>query len=64
MTCIHLRKLYQLCQDEQLRIGGADLVRFVCTQCGEQEVCPSRLLDEYQPADDDEEPPQKREPGE
>ena len=48
MTCVHLRRLYQLCQDEHLRIGGADLVRIVCHQCGEQEVCPSLLLDEYE----------------
>lgn len=51
MTCIHLRKLYQLCQEEHLRIGGADLVRFVCHQCGEQEVCPSLLIDEYEQTD-------------
>lgn len=48
MTCVHLKKLYALCQEEQLKIGGADLVRIVCTQCGEQEVCPSMLLEEYE----------------
>lgn len=49
MTCVHLRKLYQLCHDEGLRLhlGDADLVRIVCRQCGEQEVCPSTLTDEY-----------------
>jgi len=51
MTCVHLRKLYQLCHDENLRIGGTDLVRIVCHQCGEQEVCPSMLMDEYDAAD-------------
>ena len=48
MTCVHLKKLYELCQEEQLRIGGADLVHIVCTQCGEQEVCPSMLMEEYE----------------
>ena len=48
MTCVHLKKLYSLCETEQLRIGGADLVRIVCTQCGEQEVCPSVLMEEYE----------------
>ena len=48
MTCVHLRKLYQLCQDEGLRLGGTDLIRIVCHQCGEQEVCPSVLIDEYE----------------
>jgi hypothetical protein len=55
MTCIHLRKLYQLCQDEHLRIGGSDLVRIVCHQCGEQEVCPSLLTDEYEQSAHEEE---------
>ena len=48
MTCIHLKKLYALCESEQLRLGGADLVRIVCTKCGEQEVCPSMLMEEYE----------------
>lgn len=47
MTCIHLRKLVQLCQDEKLKLSSSDLVHFVCEQCGEQEVCPSVLMDEY-----------------
>lgn len=47
MTCIHLRKLYQLCQDEGLKLGGSDLIRIVCEQCGVQEVCPAVLVDEY-----------------
>ncbi|MFV2066154.1 MAG: hypothetical protein ACC645_04185 [Pirellulales bacterium] len=49
MTCVHLRKLYQLCHEEglRLRLSDADLVRIVCQQCGEQEVCPSTLTDEY-----------------
>ena len=55
MTCIHLKKLYFLCETEQLRIGGADLVRIVCTQCGEQEVCPSILMEEYEAQHPDDE---------
>ena len=47
MACVHLRKLYQLCQDEGLRLGGTDLVRIVCEQCGVQDACPSMLMDEY-----------------
>jgi hypothetical protein len=47
MTCIHLRQLYKLCQEHDLRLGGSDLIRLVCRQCGEQEVCPSTLMDEY-----------------
>lgn len=47
MTCVHLRQLYQLCQEHDLKLGGSDLIRVVCNQCGEQEVCPSILTDEY-----------------
>ncbi|TVS20998.1 MAG: hypothetical protein EA424_01140 [Planctomycetaceae bacterium] len=48
MTCVHLKKLYDLCAEEELKIGGSDLVRIVCKQCGEQEVCPSVLMEQYE----------------
>lgn len=51
MTCVHLRELYQLCQEHDLKLGGSDLIRVVCNQCGEQEVCPSTLTDEYDARD-------------
>lgn len=47
MTCIHLKQLYQLCHQHDLKLGASDLIRVVCQQCGEQEVCPSTLMDEY-----------------
>jgi hypothetical protein len=47
MTCVHLTKLYQLCQKEGIRLSGSDLIHVVCDQCGEQEVCPSMLMEEY-----------------
>jgi len=58
MTCHHLQQLYQLCQDQQLKIGGSDLVRFVCEKCGEQEVCPSVLLEEYEAHEHEDETPE------
>ncbi|MEQ8788131.1 MAG: hypothetical protein RIC55_17615 [Pirellulaceae bacterium] len=48
MTCVHLSKLYQLCQQEGLRLSGSDLIHIVCEQCGEQEVCPSMMMDQYE----------------
>lgn len=47
MTCIHLQQLYQLCREHDLKLGGSDLIHVVCNQCGQQEVCPSTLTDEY-----------------
>jgi hypothetical protein len=45
MACIHLRRLYQLCQDENLRLSGSDLIHIVCQQCGVQEVCPAAYVE-------------------
>ena len=50
MPCVHLRKLYQLCEDEDIKLSGSDLLHIVCTQCGVKETCPSMLVDEF---DDD-----------
>ena len=47
MACVHLVKLYQLCQQAGLKLGGADLIHIVCEQCGEKEVGPAVLMDEY-----------------
>ena len=49
MACVHLQQLYKLCQEQHLKLGGSDLIRVVCHPCGEQEVCPSTLMemDEY-----------------
>jgi hypothetical protein len=43
MTCIHLQQLYDLCRQHNLKLGGSDLIRVVCHQCGQHEVCPSTL---------------------
>ena len=47
MTCKHLRQLFQLCDENELRFSSSDLVHIVCKQCEEVEVCPSILSDEY-----------------
>ena len=49
MACVHLRQLYQLCQDHDLKLGGPDLIRIVCRQCGEQDVCPSNRVEMDEP---------------
>lgn len=45
MACIHLQQLYDLCREHEIKLGGSDLIRLVCEQCGKQEVCPSMLVD-------------------
>ncbi|MCI0492061.1 MAG: hypothetical protein L0Z07_03890 [Planctomycetes bacterium] len=47
MTCVHMQQLYRLCQEQDLKLGGADLIRVLCKQCDAEEVCPSMLTDEY-----------------
>lgn len=47
MPCVHLRQLIQLCEDHQIKVGGADVIHLVCNECGQQEVCPDMLMDEY-----------------
>jgi len=54
MTCIHLRELYQLCQNKSLKLSSSDLIHIVCHQCNEHEVCPS-LLTQENPQDQDSE---------
>ncbi|QDU92748.1 hypothetical protein [Lignipirellula cremea] len=48
MSCVHLKKLYQLCQENQLRLSSSDLIHIVCTQCEKEEVCPSILSEVYE----------------
>jgi len=47
MTCTHLKKLYQLCQDSHIQLSSTDLIHIVCKQCENVEVCPSVLYEEY-----------------
>jgi hypothetical protein len=37
-------------------MGGSDLIRVVCHQCGEQDVCPSALMDEIETSDEEDAP--------
>ena len=48
MVCIHLRKLYQLCQHERLRLSGSDLIHFFCQHCGIQETCPVPAVEQFE----------------
>lgn len=52
MTCVHLQQLYKLCREYDLRVGGSDLIRVVCHQCGVQEVCPSTMIDDSEEAEE------------
>ncbi|MCA9184236.1 MAG: hypothetical protein R3E01_00875 [Pirellulaceae bacterium] len=52
MTCQHLKKLYQLCQENEIRLAATDLIHIVCRECGETEVCPSMLMEHAAPPDE------------
>ena len=47
MPCVHLKQLYHLCKEHEIRIGGLDMVRLTCNQCNVKDVCPSVLVDEF-----------------
>jgi len=57
MICVHVKKLYQLCEQEGLKLSSSDLVHIVCKECGVKEVCPSMLSDEYDDNKQKQEPP-------
>lgn len=47
MTCEHVKQLYHLCQQNNLKLTSGDLIRIVCPQCGVADVCPSVYSAEY-----------------
>lgn len=63
MVCNHLKELYQLCETNQLRLAGPDLIRIVCRQCDQEETCPSVLMDEYDAKHAQDESPADGTPG-
>jgi len=48
MSCAHLKKLFDMCRQEDIKIGGTDVVRIVCNQCGAEEVCPTMMMEQYE----------------
>ncbi|MBX7167396.1 MAG: hypothetical protein K1X74_13790 [Pirellulales bacterium] len=47
MTCEHLKQLYRVCQQHDLKLSSSDLIRLVCPHCGVEDVCPSVLTQEF-----------------
>jgi len=45
MSCVHLKKLFQLCEENQIEFSSGDMVHIVCNQCQQQEVCPTRPVE-------------------
>ena len=48
MACTHLQQLFQLCQDQEIKLSSSDLIHIVCKQCEREEVCPSVLVQDYE----------------
>lgn len=44
MICTHLKQIHVACQTSGFEIGQTDLIRMVCSECGEQEVCPANSV--------------------
>ena len=53
MVAVEAEGLRKLCEENQLKLGGSDLIQIFCKQCDEKEVCPSVLTDEYEAANQD-----------
>ena len=67
MVCTHLKELYRYCEENQLRLGGADLIQVICKQCEEEETCPSLLMEQYDakhPEESEDEPSKAETPSE
>jgi hypothetical protein len=50
MTCIHLKEINRVCEDSGLKLGRTDLIRVVCKECGDQEVCPANSIEMDEPS--------------
>lgn len=48
MPCEHLKQLYELCNEHELRLSSSDVIRIVCPHCQVEETCPSVHLREYE----------------
>lgn len=53
MTCVHLKELYHLVEKFDIKLGSSDLIRITCPQCGVQETCPAKHMDEFPEASED-----------
>ncbi len=53
VICEHLKKLFDVCEQNQIRLGSSELIRIVCTQCNREETCPAALLNEIEQRQDD-----------
>jgi len=54
MLCHHLKELQEFVKDNQLEIGGLDMLRLVCKKCNVQHECPD-VSSEYWTVEDGEE---------
>lgn len=44
MTCVNLQTICRVCADNGIAIGRTDLIRLVCNECTDQEVCPANSI--------------------
>jgi len=46
MPCNHIKELYQLVDQYDMKLASSDPIRILCPLCNKEETCPDRLMDE------------------
>ncbi len=59
MLCEHLQQLHHFVRENQLEIGGLDMIRLVCKKCNVQYECP-QISVEYWEKEKQQGPPKDR----
>jgi hypothetical protein len=48
MLCKHLHELHEFVKENEIEIGGLDMLRIVCKKCQVQHECPEISADYWQ----------------
>ncbi len=46
MPCNHIKELYQLVDQYDMKLASSDPIRILCPLCDKEETCPDRMMDE------------------
>lgn len=51
MLCEHLKELHTFVNENEIEIGGLDMLRIVCKKCQVQHECPEISTEYWQPVE-------------